>query len=1241
MSIMVRPRPYASAWGELARGGMVKDAVGFKARSYARAGAAAAKARAAAATTARSGGPTAAPTAAAAPTAVAAPAIKPRFGDVFSSPMVRGTAIAAPIVGGVGMGLGYEHAAKIDRKTNEIGAQVPAVAQANIAKAQAPPPQPAAWEQSLGKVRDWAGNNWGWLAGGGAALGGLALIANQRAQRRKEEDEEELLQGLAKAGMAGLLAEFPVQVGFLARCGERGLSGAEVRAAVEKCAAISDAIAEDWIRFFADATGSEAGTASGLVKAAQNPGFAATGNPTAEPLPAQPASVPAPASAPAPAPAPAVTIPRWQPAKPRGAWTAADEAAQAARHAPAPARAPLPYAPMPRWQPAPARGKWTADAEAMQARRSGTTPSEAAVPGIGAATDRLNGVPPPPPRPTGTPAPGAYLTNEQRLMAAAPSTRDMGRRDLWMRQVNAAGKVLENPNLSPMQRAGARADLQRVIGTEPKMEAAGLAGANRPVLSEAQQLTRQNMLEKGKFEVNDAPKEWAASWLGKGRWRPSAAKVEQNQQAMVNAMNRGEDPALLRRSNFSAPENDPTPWSMAAGLVQGGLNAPGALFGVPIGMAADVYHTATGDPTMRHTQAATRDLTGIFTEMMGPRHNEAVERTSPSLFSDYAPQVGKDLSDYGTDPNRGNAVTRALASVASPVVQNAGPILSTLAMGGLPFATGSRAAAGAAGAGGVEAAAAPAANAFSRTLQAGRQFAGENFGSLLPPTSAGARLSRAGSGMFLVPKNLVDDVTLQLGAQTMPTGPQSQTPIQQIAKQEALDKTVRGETPWTRAANPAPTDPDEFRSWANNYYQGQVAGENIRRGTPMNPEESRAYHAQMATPLDAEHRQLVQAAITRQLPELIGPDGQFNPASKIDLTKGYNSRNTLDYVRPRAQSFQRLQTLDQDTLDGLLKDKPVPPEVQQRLTSGRPLSPEDAAVLKQQDIDPAVAGATAERLATSTALLLSTSPAFAGDAHKMAQVVATPQAMLGAARKDPAVAAAAQQKVETGEAPDFMTGLKQTWDGLGTMGQILSVGGLALGAIGLMNAFSGEGGMGSVLTTLLGGGGLLLGLNKGLRDSVMGLMGMGGGEAGGEATPGQMTEEQLAAATAGLQAPGGNGEPTVAGTAPAAPGAANQLGIDVKTLNMQDPATVAQLEQMPAPQQAALVQKAIDAGLVSGDDLATGNKHWGWFQGDVLAKMQAKMKNPNLTAPQARMMLDAFNRLPQSVRNRYRARPFG
>jgi hypothetical protein len=293
--------------------------------------------------------------------------------------------------------------------------------------------------------------------------------------------------------------------------------------------------------------------------------------------------------------------------------------------------------------------------------------------------------------------------------------------------------------------------------------------------------------------------------------------------------------------------------------------------------------------------------------------------------------------------------------------------------------------------------------------------------------------------------------------------------------------------------------------------------------------------------------------------------------------------------------------------------------------------------MTQAGVDPkAIQTAVHQRM---TAAAMTTLYHSGGDATQTIAQLKTPEAMYAAMQKDPSLATAAQQKVETGAAPDFMTGLKQTWDGLGTMGQILSVGGLALGAIGLMNALSGEGGMGSVLMTLLGGGGLLLGLNKDLRNSVLGLMGLGGGAgpAGAEAGPTPMTEEQLATASRGLYAPGANGEPIAAG--PAAPGAAGQLGIDVKTLNMQDPQTQAKLMQLPADQQTALMQQALAAGRIGGDDLATAAYRWGGMGHNmVLDTMREKLNNPNLTEPQLKMIVDAFRRLPQSIQGQYRAR---
>lgn len=191
-------------------------------------------------------------------------------GLIKRHPVLAGGAVAGGIASG-----GAQYGAN---RLAEYRAADAATAAAAGLKNQKPPPDPLG--DTVAGVRDWSVNHWPILAGLGIGAGGLGLWWKQQQDRKEKEEEEELLSGMhSKAAMVKLASEFPVQVGFLVRCGERKLSGSEVRSAIEKCASISDAMAEEWTRFFDAAAGLEARASSGLVKAAVGmPGYSATAN---------------------------------------------------------------------------------------------------------------------------------------------------------------------------------------------------------------------------------------------------------------------------------------------------------------------------------------------------------------------------------------------------------------------------------------------------------------------------------------------------------------------------------------------------------------------------------------------------------------------------------------------------------------------------------------------------------------------------------------------------------------------------------------------------------------------------------------------------------------------------------------------------------------------------------------------------------------------------------------------------
>ena len=207
-------------------------------------------------------------------------------------PGLVGTGLGAATGGGLlyagaNIGQNYADARTAEALGNEAQAKIKALGDGSKTTAGAgTAKEQDSLEQVGSGIKNFATENWPALLAGGAALGAGGMWWKNRQDRKRDEEEEALLTGMhPKAAMVKLAREFPVQVGFLARCGERRLNDIEVQRAIEKCASISDGVAEDWIRFFDAAARFEAGTSSRMMKAAELPPPVP---PVEEPKPAAP-----------------------------------------------------------------------------------------------------------------------------------------------------------------------------------------------------------------------------------------------------------------------------------------------------------------------------------------------------------------------------------------------------------------------------------------------------------------------------------------------------------------------------------------------------------------------------------------------------------------------------------------------------------------------------------------------------------------------------------------------------------------------------------------------------------------------------------------------------------------------------------------------------------------------------------------------------------------------------------------
>ena len=397
--------------------------------------------------------------------------------------------------------------------------------------------------------------------------------------------------------------------------------------------------------------------------------------------------------------------------------------------------------------------------------------------------------------------------------------------------------------------------------------------------------------------------------------------------------------------------------------------------------------------------------------------------------------------------------------------------------------------------------------------------------------------------------------------------------------------------------------------------------EQTRLGMPPTDAAVDVKRQELSAPIDAKFLAQDQAKSTKFIPGMANDDGtpNLNGGYKTDASTGYNPKNINDWLQQpgRLDAITTQFRIDADSIKKTTEN--LDPALKARLMTGK-ATDQDKLALQQQNVDVPKLTAQLGRQA-QTQMFTSIVNDFGGDATAMKDFTATPQGMVFAAKKDPEIVAAAGEKVKTGEAPDMMTGLSQIWEGLGSTGQMLAVGGMALSAIGLFSSLMGEGGIGSMLMMLLGGGGLALAANKGnflpqgasdFLNPILRHFGMSG--LAGSAKP---------AATGAMV--GANGEPL------ANPGgAAGKVGVNL------DPAAMNALMAAPPAQQDAKLQEALQANPAIGPQLAGAAKHWGGlFQGSVMEKMQLAI--PGITPQQAEALVNAYKRLPPEQQQQYLA----
>lgn len=369
--------------------------------------------------------------------------------------------------------------------------------------------------------------------------------------------------------------------------------------------------------------------------------------------------------------------------------------------------------------------------------------------------------------------------------------------------------------------------------------------------------------------------------------------------------------------------------------------------------------------------------------------------------------------------------------------------------------------------------------------------------------------------------------------------------------------------------------------------------------------------------------------------QALGLRGAYEELDQAFSTPGHEIYQDRDAYHSRARRLYEAMTPETAAHYPELRQKfgPHPAEVSEYMTNGMAA---DMQTVANDAADPAQRQQAAERagvnaVANGSQKLGTDIPSAVEAGSKPFEEA--PEAMQSAFAQNPEVAGQVEQAVQNGQAPDFFSGLKQFWDGLDGTQTVALLGGLTLGAIGLMNGIFGEGGFGSMLIGALGLG--IAGVGSGALDGFLGL-----GDAKPDPAQQQPTAQapnpatsqpapagEQAAAAAPAQpanaAPAG-GSP-YAGTPLAGPMADGQLTAPEVQQLLANPAAVSHvLDTMPDEEAAKLLGQAAAADPQFKAQLST-MASWPGIAEGVLTTPRGQERSGypgmGLTSAQAKEML--------------------
>jgi hypothetical protein len=1059
------------------------------------------------------------------------------------------------------LGNRWDQQAQLQQQRQLLARQTAAQVPASTSPTVHPEPPPDTVQRGAQGFKDFAATNWPWLVGGGLAAGGAALLWKRMADKRRQEEEDALLGRMYdKEAMARLAREYPVQVGFLVRCGERGLSGPEVATAVEKCASVSNHLAEEWTDFFKAAAGGMDETARAVISRPAP-------RPPLSPAPSIP-STPRPAPAPRPAPTP--------PSTGINPWTAMLSGGGLSRAA------------------APPPKQFEPPSELLHPGTAGRGGGNPALPPVAQAPG------PPSAKPLDATtamrlATGWHPSQAQELAHYRQYARQMG----YTTDVSPSAYVTELER--PLQVGQLGPDRRRLLGYKPFV-GTRWNEAWQPVWDEPvpEDITAQTQFAHQGFRdirpgQGDLPPEALAaynrmrqggrmferaeserpdtSFMGgvKRQMRATPDQIRAGQQQVNDALDSGMD-------YQHAQLQDPTRhvgWREGYGgalrelpgsIAGFGSMLPSALVDTGRGLAGqgwDFRHvrgaaTEAADPLFRgggidplrewapgygnraHQQ-------GLFTGSGGFAGSGRPGDTG--MTEDYAQRMQDYHDTMPAGPLRG------LVGTGTWAMRNAEPIAETLTLAGMGSGGGGAGAAGGGAEGGAAEAGTTAARPFlrraadfiARPVSNMMPQSVKNFGQRVIPSwatrampgSLSARGSEA-AGQLASTYGWISGGKPEAAA--------FQAAVEQSNEASGVtDKEMLEQRRMEAAMGDRPADianlPTNIRDDPERIYQLMVDnGESAVRaaqvkaqqeGRTLTTEEADKIRNDVAVPYMAHYKELRQQQISQQIPGMSGPNGQYNPAGQIDTT-GMDPKNVRTWLTPeRRQALAYQNQQDVQRFNEMVRN--LDPQIQQVLSNGQPIDDAMKQQIKAAGLDPDQAISLGKRMATGTSVLAAETMA-GGDMTRLPQHIETPEAGHAAAERNPDLADAARQRVITGQSPDMGSAISDVWNSMDTMGKILTFGGAGLGIVSLLSGLLGEGGLGSLLTAVLGGGMALFGAN---RAGLLGNTGVGRGtDAALQALGlGQFGSPGIAAMNAGGGAPAEGQTPSVQGMA-AAGGAA-------------------------------------------------------------------------------------------------------